>query len=170
MTKKAVLALVILAVASAVVYYLYRSYGGTALQPIANRSQAVSGDPAEISLDNPSAPVAEPVQVVKPTIKVLGLPEKVKIGDSIKLRWQIEATEARPIFHTAVHYGPESPKGELTVKSYPAMSAVHQGTIPDTFEDSLVAVAPGKLYLRAHVIVDGVNYWSSESVIEVAKK
>ena len=101
------------------------------------------------------------------SVEVLEAPSSVEAGESFPVRWQVNSPVETEIPHTAVHYGPESVSGELTLESYPSLTVPKNGTIPAEFEDSLVLEDPGTVYFRAHAIVDETNYWSDEQSIEV---
>lgn len=100
-------------------------------------------------------------------VEVLEAPESVEAGQSLQVRWQVNSPLETEIPHTAVHYGPESVSGELTLESYPFLTVPKNGTIPAEFEDTLLLEEAGTVYFRAHAIVDEISYWSDEQSIEV---
>ena len=70
--------------------------------------------------------------------------------------------------HTAVYYGSESKSEPLGITSYPEISDVKSGLIPVTFSSNITINEPGVIYLRAHVMINNVNYWSEEKIIVVS--
>ncbi len=101
------------------------------------------------------------------SVEVLEAPESVEAGQSFQIRWKVNSPVETEIPHTAVHYGPESKSGELTLQSYPFLTVPKNGSIPAEFEDSLLLEEIGAVYFRAHAIVDETSYWSDEQAIEV---
>lgn len=148
------------------VSYFYKLYGQSSYRlPAANAP--VADSPADgVSLDTSAL---QPAPTVKPTIRVSKIPDLVKPREEFSVDWQIEIAETRPIFHSAAHWGQESKSGEITVQTYPYVTKVKQGTIPAIFSEKIIAPSSGKIYLRAHVIVDQQNYWTEEKVVEIKK-
>lgn len=109
-----------------------------------------------------------------PNVLVASAPSRVAPGAEFTVSWRVNAPAAATTPHSAVHYGPESkadvPDAELTPAAYPSATAFHSGEVPAAFEDTLTAPTDAdELFLRAHVIIDGVHYWSEEMRISVAE-
>lgn len=156
--KKIWLTFIVLSVVVVIVFYVYKLYATPSQNQVA---PIVTNLNLNINAADQS--------LLKPEIKLTKAPEQVKPDEEFAVEWQIEIAEPRPIFHTAVHFGPESKSGEITVKSYPELTKIQQGTIPASFADKIAAAKNGKIYLRAHVIVDTLHYWTDEKVIEIRK-
>jgi hypothetical protein len=123
-------------------------------------------------------PTAVPTQVVptatpSPTqqpgisVEVLNAPENASAGKSFDIIWRVNSPSEKNITHTAIHYGPESKSEPLTLASYPILTTAKIGKIPANFSDKITINATGVTYFRAHAIVDGLNYWSSEKMISI---
>ena len=109
-----------------------------------------------------------------PNVLVVDAPSRVAPGADFTVSWRVNAPTTATTPHSAVHYGPESkadvPDAELTPAAYPSATEFHSGEVPAAFEDTLTAPADAQeMFLRAHVILDGVHYWSEEMRITIAE-
>ena len=96
------------------------------------------------------------------------LPTHIKLGDSLVLTWKVNSDITFNTEHTAVHYGYDRVADEgLTDKSYTYLSSPYSNTIPRTFESTIKPLKAGPLRLRAHVNVNGVDYWTEEKTVNV---
>ena len=105
---------------------------------------------------------------VTPTINIVDAPDAVESGKHFKITWRVASNVEHRVEHTAVHYGPESKSEPLSITSYPEISDVKIGLIPATFSSNITINKPGVIYLRAHVMINNVNYWSEEKIIVVS--
>lgn len=108
-----------------------------------------------------------------PGVKVLSYPNSVNVGQSIKVIWRVESPETEEINHTAVHYDTQYHPGIFSTtktpaeSNYPNLTPVQKGTIPATFTAQIPTSESGKIYFRAHAIIDGKHYWSEEMEVDV---
>lgn len=131
-----------------------------------------------------SAPKGTPAPVVTPvmtptatsisatptpgtSVKVLNAPATAGPGQGFVVSWRVNNPTQVNIPHTAVHYGPESKSEPLTLKSYPSLTKPLSGMIPAEFNTTIVINATGITYFRAHAIIDGIDYWSSEMMVTI---
>ncbi len=114
-------------------------------------------------------PTATPSPTQQPgiSVEVLNAPENATAGKSFDIIWRVNSLSERSINHTAIHYGPESKSEPLTLVSYPILTTPQNGKIPANFSDKITINTTGVTYFRAHAIVDGLNYWSSEKIISI---
>ena len=115
-------------------------------------------------------PTATPVPTQEPgtNVEVLNAPATAVAGKSFDVVWRVNSPSVKTIPHTAVHYGPVSKSEPLTLTSYPTLTQVQNGTIPANFTAKIIINTTGTIFFRAHAIVDGVQYWSSERTISVS--
>lgn len=127
----------------------------------------------EISLD-----VAAAAAPTIPAISIISIPGTVKEGEKVDIRWKIDSEAPLTAVHTAIHYDTSSHPGPFTTEigpeesGYPSLTieyASGQFPIPGEFTTSLEAPAAEKIYLRAHTIVDGKNYWTPETSVGIEK-
>jgi len=107
-------------------------------------------------------------------IAFVKLPDNVNLGGKFEVSWIIDANQKKRTDHTAVHYGYESRPGDLSIdvtpgnSGYPDLVAISGlSEVPNVFSVALVAQDKGTIYLRAHGIFDGKNYWTEEKAIAV---
>jgi len=124
-------------------------------------------------------PVVTPVTTPTPTVAttpaptpatsvvVLTAPTTAVAGQGFVVTWRVNSPTQVTIPHTAVHYGPDPKSEPLTLKSYPALTPVQNGTIPADFSANITIGKTGVIYYRAHAIIGGTNYWSDEKTITV---
>ncbi|MEW6722265.1 MAG: hypothetical protein AB1324_03315 [Candidatus Micrarchaeota archaeon] len=119
-------------------------------------------------------PVQPPAQ--EASIRLLPPPASVGAGESFQLSWEVSGPQ-KTITHTAVHYGSESKPGKFgtgvgpDAAGYPGLSeefASGSFSVPGNFTANINAPSvPGRLYFRAHAIIDGKHYWTDEMSVEV---
>ena len=114
-----------------------------------------------------------------PNVSFLEIPSRSVAGEQLAVRWEVRTDSSQTIAHTAVHWGTESRKGKKLGKQdgpqaagYPNLTTKYakgEFSVPGTFSDSL-SVPPdaSMLYMRAHAIVNGENYWSNEVAVPVS--
>lgn len=100
-------------------------------------------------------------------VEVLKAPATGEAGKSFEVSWRVNSPVQKNIAHTAVHYGKESKSEPLTLASYPSLTTPQGGTIPANFSTNIVINATGITYFRAHAIIDGNHYWSSEMMVNI---
>lgn len=83
------------------------------------------------------------------------------------IEWKVNSVAQKEIMHTAIHYGYTSVASPASPSDYPNGTAVLNGTIPARFTAKVKLTQPGKVYMRAHAIIDGRHYWSEEKEIDV---
>lgn len=102
------------------------------------------------------------------SIEIINAPVSAVVGKSFDVVWMVNGSVERTISHTAIHYGHDSRVAPLTLSSYPNLTSVQLGTIPSNFTIKMILNNAGTTYFRAHAIVNGVHYWSSERAISVS--
>jgi len=118
----------------------------------------------------PAIPTATAVPTPAPgtNVEILNVPATAAPGKAFAAVWRVNSPDERNIQHTAVHYGPQPESEPLTLTSYPNLTPVQSGTIPANFTTFIIINSTGNMYFRAHAIIEGVNYWSSEKIIVVS--
>lgn len=110
------------------------------------------------------------------TAHFISIPDLVRQEQFLNLVWRVEAEKEQTIMHTAVHYDYQSHPGELGKEIGPAQSgytsltpefAKRDSKIPGNFTAKITPQLDGMIYLRAHAIIDGQNYWSEEKIVKV---
>ena len=122
--------------------------------------------------------VAEEKETI-PTIRLAIVPTSVDEGSSISITWQIASESSLTATHTAVYYDNESHPGVFSTDIGPAASgytgltkdfAAVESQVPGEFTAALdVPEGAENVYLRAHAIISGKNYWTDEAVVNVKK-
>lgn len=115
-----------------------------------------------------------------PKIALTNFPMTVKEKQTFYLTWQIDTKKPQIATHTAMHFDTKSHSGELTTSDGHKESQYFKLTtkyasgsfdVPAKFSDTItVPEGASKLYLRAHAIIEGRNYWTDEIIIDVPKK
>ena len=107
------------------------------------------------------------------SVEILDAPVTVEEKTSFEITWKVNSINKTNINHTAIHYGPESKSEPLTLGSYPnismagSLSMADTVLIPGVFSSNITIEYPGKVYFRAHAIIDDKNYWSEEKSLNV---
>lgn len=114
------------------------------------------------------APTPAPAETPATSVEVLGSPSSAEAGKSFEVTWKVNSPVQKNIPHTAVHYGSESKSEPLTLQSYPSLTTPQSSTVPNEFKASIVINTSGVTYFRAHAIIDGNHYWSSEKMITIS--
>lgn len=100
-------------------------------------------------------------------VAVISHPASVEAGESFVISWQVNPSEPVMIPHTAIHYGPES-RADI---GYPGLTPefnLGNFKTPDVFTSVITAPQnPGKLYFRAHAIIEDREVWTEELIIDV---
>lgn len=112
-------------------------------------------------------PTPTPVPTTGTSVEVLKAPDTAEAGKSFEISWRVNSPVVKNISHTAVHYGPESKSEPLTLVSYPNLTTPQGGNIPADFSANITISKAGVIYYRAHVIIDGGNYWAPEMTITI---
>ncbi|VVB59473.1 Uncharacterised protein [uncultured archaeon] len=109
------------------------------------------------------------------TISIVSAPANSTAGMPFAITWSVGGP-GKTISHTAIHYDYVPHPGTLGEDVGPPGGYAYltpdfaSGTfyIPNTFTANITPTQAGTLYYRAHVIVDGSNYWTNERTINVA--
>lgn len=115
---------------------------------------------------------ATPASTLNASVEVLKAPSSIVAGKPFEISWRDNSPIETNINHTAIHYGPESKSPPVNLESYPYISDILSGSVPNDFSTKITInntedYTTGVLYFRAHVIIEGVNYWSEEKTIMV---
>lgn len=123
-----------------------------------------------------SEPSIEEADVV-PAISIIQIPSTAKENEKVEIQWKIESEQPLTAIHTAIHYDTKSHPGTFTNEVGPIDSGYFSLTreyasgefpVPDGFLTSFTIPKEAQnLYLRAHAIIDGKNYWTGETSIGV---
>ena len=98
-----------------------------------------------------------------------------RVNQSLQVTWNIKSPVMK-ILHTAVHYDYTSHPGTLgkdvtpEQAGYPMLTtefAAGNFTVPRTFQAQILPDKEGTLYLRAHALINGRNYWTEERKAEI---
>lgn len=126
-------------------------------------NQQQTGTPMPTAIPTPTTPAVQPGT----SVEILNAPATAIPGESFDIIWGVNSLTEKTISYTAIHYGSQSRVEPLTLTSYPNLTPVMNGTIPANFSTSVIINETGIKYFRAHAIIDGVNYWSTEKIITV---
>lgn len=100
-------------------------------------------------------------------VVITASPPSVHAGEDFVVGWQVNNPEFTLIPHTAVHYGTAS-QPDISYPNFTKEFAEGNFTIPNTFIASATAPnAPGKLYFRAHAVIEDKDVWTAEKVIDI---
>lgn len=123
---------------------------------------------------NPSVPVSQKpaTSQYSSTIEFTQLPERVAPNEKFIAEWAVNSDEPKFVAHTAVHYGYESRDVTADTTSQAAgyefftpEFASGEYPIPNIFATAMELPKEGTVYMRAHAIIDGKNYWTQEKKI-----
>ncbi len=110
------------------------------------------------------------------SLESIDYPSSVKADEEFTVSWKVSTNLPTTIKHTAVHYSTDSHPGDYGLDIAPVDSGYGSLTkeyasgnfsIPNTFSVKIKTPDAVKLYFRAHAIIDGKNYWTSEYLINV---
>lgn len=119
---------------------------------------------------------AERIMVERIDIDVIGLPGRTAPNETLRVTWRVKSSSRMQATHTAVHYDYSSHPGTLGSDAGPAASgypfltpefASGNFTVSNTFVGSIAPDREGTLYMRAHTVINGKNYWTEEKQVEV---
>lgn len=148
--------IVTLAIAGAMFYFFRNNDSGPANLAAPKVGDSLAGDKT-----------LTPVKVDPPVLGFLNIPEIVPPSSEFSIAWRATLPTATPFYYAALKYGPDSQIKEPF--DYPKAALAHQGTTPFTFTDKIIAPASGKIYIRGNVLLNNVNYWTDEKVIQIKK-
>lgn len=129
--------------------------------------------------ETPSEEMPAEVKDIPVTPAFVSPPQSISAGTIFGIDWKVDAEEQTYASHIAVHWDTVSHPGDYGLEITPTLSgyanftkAYASGTyaVPGTFEDNIKlddSDAGKVLYLRAHAVVAGKNYWSDEITIPV---
>lgn len=109
------------------------------------------------------------------TVSLIDGPKETEAGKVLTFTWRVDGAPTT-ITHTSVHYGRTSVPGELGKDVKPAEVpysdlikdfADGKYNIPLQFVGNTRVLSSGTYYYRAHAIINGANYWTSEYTLEV---
>jgi len=109
----------------------------------------------------------------QPSINLLSYPSIATSDEEVTFSWSVEAPANAQFTHTAIHYSTASQPGNYGLGVTPGDSGYSELTIEyasgnfeaGTFETTLAITET--TYFRAHVIINGNNYWTDENMITV---
>jgi hypothetical protein len=118
------------------------------------------------------------LQTLSPTEIYGGIgkfPDRAKSGDPINITWWLAYPKGTNITHTGIHYGYFGIPGPLGLDvdpsdpGYPEVIAIPIDRFGEgrNFQATLIPLKKGRLYFRAHAVLDGKNLWSEERSIVV---
>lgn len=129
--------------------------------------QQPAGTPAPTQTSTATA-APTPAQQSGTGVEILNAPDTAIPGKSFDVIWRVDSPAEKAIQHTAIHYGPQSRAEPVTLASYPNLTSVQNGTIPANFSTTMIINTAGITYIRAHAIIESVDYWSPEKIIKVS--
>jgi len=126
----------------------------------------------------PEEPIVEKVEVV-PSISFISLPTSVKENEPLAVSWKVESNGPLTAVHTAIHYDSTSHPGIFTTEIGPQDSGYNILTkeyasgeflVPGEFSTQIsIPKGISNMYLRAHAIIGGKNYWTDETTVDIEK-
>ncbi len=121
----------------------------------------------------------DPLRLRDAGVYDLATPSNVAPESIVGLDWIVSAAEAATADSTAIYWGMESlADAEFDAdttpdNTYPGTEAGDLSgdiAIPAKFEANIQVPKSGTVYLRAHAVIDGVNYWRGEEAINIENK
>ena len=109
----------------------------------------------------------------------MSVPKSITAGTIFGIDWDIQAEEQTAVEHTVIHWDTTSRPGEFGLDVDDEASGYSQKTVafdigsflvPAGFEDNIKiedALTGQVIYLRAHAVLLGKNYWSDEVAIPI---
>lgn len=108
--------------------------------------------------------------LMEPAVTVLSYPSNVSIGGHFVVRWKVTGGIPGRITHTVVRWGNRTGTVDLPLYGFPNVSQIFTGDTPQSFQVEITApLTPGKLYFRAHAVVDGKDVWSDERSVNITQ-
>ena len=110
------------------------------------------------------------------SISLQSYPEKVIFGQSGSFIWNIDSSPDLSTTRTTIYYGYSATPSALTTLDSPeavnytfSASDYFVGTfkLPDSFEESIFFLKPGKIFFRAYAKVGNNHLWTDEKSLEV---
>lgn len=153
------------------VMFVFIFYGIYQIYSISQEAKATAGN-GDTSLLQETVDITQ----VALGIEFIQLPERVAPNEKFVAEWIINSPEPKFIQHTTVHYGYES--RQVTTETTPAMAGYESLTpefasgeypIPNIFATAAELPKEGTVYMRAHTIIDGKNYWTEEKTVKAGK-
>ena len=102
-------------------------------------------------------------------INFIRIPRTIKMQTPVEITWQIKSSLKKEIQHTALRYGLSSIPNPQSLNDYPQSSPVLNGLIPGEYSTAVQFQNSGRIYMRANVIINEINYWSPETVINIVQ-
>lgn len=105
------------------------------------------------------------------TVTILNYTSTANTSEPINLTWEVSMdadlnSTDLAVEHTDVHFGNESVTQVANATAYGNQSAEQTGPI-GVFNTTITVTTNGTLYMRAHAVLNGSDYWSDEVVIQV---
>ncbi len=103
------------------------------------------------------------------------VPTHPMFPENITITWNVHVEGNKTASATALYYDTRSRPGVLDPTTTPeeAGYALHtsrqQGVIPGMFHETIPTQPADYIFFRAHVLIEGKNYWTSEYRIAVGK-
>lgn len=102
------------------------------------------------------------------SIAMVSIPAAVQAKQPVNVRWNVASSKQAQTPHTSVHFGYTSVPSNPTVAAYAYSTEYLTGTVPSDFSANMTPEFGGIVYYRAHVVVDGVSYWTNEATVLVS--
>lgn len=113
----------------------------------------------------------------RPTIAVLSVPNEVSQEGLVRVEWLVSSPSSTILAaaRSDVHWGGESRPLSGTAAdetAYPNVATPVNISFPVQLPKGFYATFPAPkdastIYLRGHVIIDGINYWTEEHTIKI---
>ncbi|GEM_PF-5291797 len=96
-------------------------------------------------------------------------------GENISVSWTVFGPKGvgKVVSNSGIYYGYESRPGNFSNTTTPEQTGyayigeAHNTSLPIAFKASIPARQAGKLYFRAHAVIEGAHYWTPEYVVVV---
>ncbi|VVC04628.1 Uncharacterised protein [Candidatus Burarchaeum australiense] len=101
------------------------------------------------------------------SVRITGAPNDVNAYVPFEVNWSVDSNKPKQVSLMELRYGIQSaPVPDIT--SYPESILVlpEDGLVPGSFSANVPAqLFQGLVYFRVHLVVDGQDYWSDETIV-----
>jgi hypothetical protein len=178
-SNKILFVFVLLLLISYGIFQLYINRPQSVREPLQAPAQVPAKTPPQVPLGTPG-----PLSNIRPlglspegsgiTLSFAKMPDFVSRGEEITVEWHVNSDKYKDIFYTAIYYDYEShpaklgnvPPSSTGYKYITTDFVAGKYKIPSSFSTEF-QVDEVPVYIRAHAIVDGKNYWTPEKKLDL---
>jgi plastocyanin len=105
------------------------------------------------------------------TVVIINATTATNTSEPINVTWEVSidgdvnSTDIE-VEHTDVHWGNESVSDPMGTSAYPNQTDEQSGA-PGIFNATFTIDTNGTYYVRAHAVLNGSDFWSEESIVQV---